>query len=181
MEAVRDRERTFGTGSFMTAVEAGNVRPMIEVVWEGALKVRAGRLMLCFFLLIPKISAVRLPVLVLRAPACWIRFTVSLLIALLKQVMVGVFEAAEDRSTVNVVLDFYHHMIHLTASLGMEAAREAIVKSLTERTNLDNPPAMRVRHLEALRTLVSTAEADANNMGASDTPRRCSTCISSLM
>lgn len=80
--------------------------------------------------------------------------------------MVGVFEAAEDRSTVNVVLDFYHHITHLTAALGMEAPREAIVKSLSERTSLFNPPGMRVRHVEALKTLVAAAEADANNFGA---------------
>lgn len=79
--------------------------------------------------------------------------------------MVGVFEAAEDRSTVNVVLDFYHHMVHLTAALGLEGPREAIVRSLSDRTNLSSPGAMRVRHVEALRTLVTAAEADANNMG----------------
>lgn len=40
MDAVRDRERTLGADEWRTAAEAGNVRPMLEVVWEGALKVR---------------------------------------------------------------------------------------------------------------------------------------------
>lgn len=46
MEAVRDRER--GAGDFITAVDSGNVRPMVEVVWEGALKARTRPCPRCF-------------------------------------------------------------------------------------------------------------------------------------
>ena len=84
--------------------------------------------------------------------------------ALLKIVNTA-FEAAEDKATVMQCLDFLKHGVHLGASLGLDAPRDAFVQALGRHTMLSAPAAMRAKHVEALRALVAAAETDSNNLG----------------
>jgi brefeldin A-inhibited guanine nucleotide-exchange protein len=84
--------------------------------------------------------------------------------ALLK-IVSAAFEAAEDKATVMQCLDFLKQGVHLGASLGLDAPRDAFVQALARHTLLSAPAAMRAKHVEALRALVAAAETDANNLG----------------
>jgi len=75
-------------------------------------------------------------------------------------------DAAEDKATVLQCLDFLRAGVHLGASLGLEAPRDAFVQALAKHTLLTAPASMRAKHVEALRALVAAAEHDANNLGA---------------
>jgi brefeldin A-inhibited guanine nucleotide-exchange protein len=83
----------------------------------------------------------------------------------LLKIVNAAFEAAEDKATVMQCLDFLKHGVHLGASLGLDAPRDAFVQALARHTMLAAPAAMRAKHVEALRALVAAAETDSNNLG----------------
>jgi brefeldin A-inhibited guanine nucleotide-exchange protein len=84
----------------------------------------------------------------------------------LLRIVTAAFDAAEDKATVMQCLDFLRCGVHLGASLGLEAPRDAFVQALAKHTQLTAPASMRAKHVEALRALVAAAEHDANNLGA---------------
>lgn len=83
----------------------------------------------------------------------------------LLRIVSSAFEVAEDKATVLQCLDFLRAAVHLGAALGLDAPRDAAVQHLAKHTSLGAPAAMRAKHVEALRVLITAAEADANNLG----------------
>jgi len=84
----------------------------------------------------------------------------------LLKIVNAAFESAEDKETVLQCLEFMRHGAHLGAQLGLDPARDAFVQALARHTLLHAPAAMRAKHVEALRSLVAVAEADAAGLGA---------------
>ncbi|KAE8714059.1 Brefeldin A-inhibited guanine nucleotide-exchange protein 5 [Hibiscus syriacus] len=87
-------------------------------------------------------------------------------------------EKSEDKSMVVLCMEGFRAGVHLTYALGMDTMRFAFVTSLIRFTFLHSPKEMRIKNVEALRTLLELCDVEPDCL--QDTWNAVLECVSRL-
>lgn len=77
------------------------------------------------------------------------------------------FKDYDDEETAKLLLTGMKLSIHLACIFGIDYARTSFIRALVQFTNINNPEDMKVKNVEAIRTLLEITENDRNRLGNS--------------
>jgi brefeldin A-inhibited guanine nucleotide-exchange protein len=79
----------------------------------------------------------------------------------------GPLQETDDFEIVELCLEGFRHAIHIVCSFDLDLPRNAFVSTLAKFTFLNNLGEMKVKNMEAIKTLLDVAVHEGNNLKTS--------------